>query len=265
MALIDHAPNKGLWFDPISDLVISIVLRAGHAQVVRDLGTGRVEFVDRPGCTLIAPPGCATYWQFDSRPLVLHLSVPGTRLPDLLGRTVNLDRGLIETLRYPSNDPLVPQLAMRIWQALDHESDGSLTGFAERGLATILALLLSRSAASDRRPSRRVAPLSPARLRKARGVMIERAGGADIETLARAVDLSPGHFSRSFRAATGETPHRMASALRIEEAMRLLSETELPVTSIALDLGFASSAHFSSRFKALVGMPPSRWRAALRG
>lgn len=30
MALIDHAPNKGLWFDPISDLVVSIVLRAGR-------------------------------------------------------------------------------------------------------------------------------------------------------------------------------------------------------------------------------------------
>lgn len=264
MALIDHAPNEGLWFDPISDLVISIVLRAGHCRVVRDLGTGRVEFVDRPGCTLVAPPGCATYWRFESRPLVLHLGVPDARLPDLLG-SADLDRDVIEALRYPSNDPLVTQLAMRMWQALDHEGDASPTGFAERGLATILTLLLSGPAVAARRLSRRIAPLSPARLRKARGLMIQRTGGAGIETLAQAVDLSPGHFSRSFRAATGETPHRMASTLRIEEAKRLLAETDLPVTSIALDLGFASSAHFSSRFKALVGMPPSRWRAALRG
>lgn len=142
MALIDHAPNKGLWFDPISDLVISIVLRAGHSQVVRDLGVGRVEFVDRPGHTLVAPPGRATYWRFDSRPLVLHLSVPGTRLPDLLGRTADLDRGVIEALRYPSNDPLVAQLGMRMWQALDHEGDDFPIGFAERGLATMLTLLL---------------------------------------------------------------------------------------------------------------------------
>ncbi|MGO4840496.1 helix-turn-helix domain-containing protein, partial [Rhizobiaceae sp. 2RAB30] len=115
---------------------------------------------------------------------------------------------------------------MRMWQALDHEGDDFPTAFAERGLATILTLLLRGPATAGQRPSRRVSPLSPARLRKARGLMIDHAGAAGIETLAQAVDLSPGHFSRSFRAATGETPHRMASALRIEEAKRLLTETD---------------------------------------
>lgn len=78
--------------------------------------------------------------------------------------------------------------------------------------------------------------------------------------LARAVHLSPSHFSRQFRATFGETPHRYLQRRRVERAMELLRETELPVTEICFDVGFNSLGTFSRTFTEIVGAPPSVYR-----
>jgi AraC-like DNA-binding protein len=87
----------------------------------------------------------------------------------------------------------------------------------------------------------------------------------DVETLARAAHASPAHFSRSFKRAFGETPHKYLQRRRIERAMELLRETDLMVTAISLEVGFQSLGSFSSAFKKLVGESPidyaRRWRA----
>jgi AraC-like DNA-binding protein len=43
-------------------------------------------------------------------------------------------------------------------------------------------------------------------------------------------------------------------------ASRLLRETQSPVASIALEVGYDSEAAFARAFKRLVGMPPATWR-----
>lgn len=85
-----------------------------------------------------------------------------------------------------------------------------------------------------------------------------------VSDLAREVNLSSDHFMQAFKAATGHSPYRMASEMRIGEAKRLLLETNRSMTQIALELGFSSSAHFSNRFSELAGMSPTRWRKAHR-
>lgn len=88
----------------------------------------------------------------------------------------------------------------------------------------------------------------------------------DVATLARAANASPAHFSRSFKRAFGETPHKYLQRRRIERAMELLRETDLMVTAVSLEVGFRSLGSFSTTFKQLVGEPPidyaRRWRAS---
>lgn len=100
------------------------------------------------------------------------------------------------------------------------------------------------------------------RLRRARDV-IDRdyALPLDVPALARVALMSSGHFSRSFRAAFGETPYNYLMTRRIERAKALLRRGDLSVTEVCFAVGCTSLGSFSSRFTELVGESPSAYRA----
>ncbi|MET7324444.1 helix-turn-helix transcriptional regulator [Streptomyces sp. NPDC005549] len=100
-----------------------------------------------------------------------------------------------------------------------------------------------------------------ARLRRARDLMDrEYAEPLDVPALARVALMSAGHFSRSFRAAYGETPYSYLMTRRIERAMALLRRGDLSVTEVCFAVGCTSLGSFSSRFTELVGESPSAYR-----
>ncbi|GHH65025.1 hypothetical protein GCM10017772_02470 [Promicromonospora soli] len=86
----------------------------------------------------------------------------------------------------------------------------------------------------------------------------------DVPALARIAHVSPSHFSRSFRATFGETPHRYLQRRRIERAMALLRDTADPVTDVALMVGSNSLGTFSRTFRDIVGVSPSEYRRRAR-
>jgi AraC-like DNA-binding protein len=101
-----------------------------------------------------------------------------------------------------------------------------------------------------------------AHLRRARDLMDrEYARPLDVAALARSALMSPGHFSRQFRAAYGETPYSYLMTRRIERAKALLRVGELTVTEVCLEVGCTSLGSFSARFTELVGETPTAYRA----
>jgi transcriptional regulator GlxA family with amidase domain len=100
------------------------------------------------------------------------------------------------------------------------------------------------------------------RLRRARDRMDrDYAEPLDVPALARGALMSPAHFSRSFRAAFGETPYSYLMTRRIERAKALLRRGDLTVTEVCFAVGCTSLGSFSSRFTELVGESPSTYRA----
>ncbi|WP_432534636.1 helix-turn-helix transcriptional regulator [Kineococcus arenarius] len=100
------------------------------------------------------------------------------------------------------------------------------------------------------------------RLRRVRDLIDrEHAQPLDVPALARAALMSPGHFSRSFRAAFGESPYSYLMTRRVERAKALLRRGELTVTEVCVAVGCTSLGSFSSRFTELVGESPSAYRA----
>ncbi|MEG8179891.1 helix-turn-helix transcriptional regulator [Nocardia terpenica] len=77
--------------------------------------------------------------------------------------------------------------------------------------------------------------------------------------LAGVARLSPYHFLRMFKRATGHTPHRYLTLLRIAEVKRLL-ERGATVVAAAQLCGFYSAAHLSAVFVRETGVRPSRWQ-----
>src|SRR5690349_24370085 len=88
----------------------------------------------------------------------------------------------------------------------------------------------------------------------------EYAQPLDVESLARDVYMSAGHFSRAFRAAYGESPYSYLMTRRIERAMALLRRGDLSVTEVCFAVGCSSLGTFSTRFTELVGVPLSTYR-----
>src|SRR5262249_31991141 len=84
----------------------------------------------------------------------------------------------------------------------------------------------------------------------------------DVPAVAAIAFISPAHFSRTFRAVFGETPHRYLQRRRVERAMFLLRETDRSITDVCLDVGFSSLGTFSRTFRDIVGQSPSEYREA---
>jgi AraC-like DNA-binding protein len=81
-----------------------------------------------------------------------------------------------------------------------------------------------------------------------------------VADLARAASFSKFHFSRVFQRVTGMSPGRFLSAIRLEEAKRLLLSTSLKVADISLRVGYTSVGTFSTRFARSVGLTPTAYR-----
>jgi len=104
------------------------------------------------------------------------------------------------------------------------------------------------------------------RLRRVRDRMDrEYAKPLDVEALARDAHMSPGHFSRKFRAAYGESPYSYLMTRRIERAMALLRRGGMSVTEVCFEVGCSSLGTFSTRFTELVGVPPSVYARETQG
>lgn len=81
-----------------------------------------------------------------------------------------------------------------------------------------------------------------------------------IDDMARTAMYSKFHFSRVFQRVTGISPGRFLSAIRLQEAKRLLVCTSLTVTDISHRVGYTSVGTFSSRFRSSVGVSPTVYR-----
>jgi AraC-like DNA-binding protein len=92
--------------------------------------------------------------------------------------------------------------------------------------------------------------------------LIDRAYSSDLDVpaLARSAHVSEAHFSRSFRAAFGQTPHRYLLSRRMERAKALLRRDDLSVTDVCLAVGFSSLGSFSTQFRRFVGTSPTAYR-----
>ena len=85
-------------------------------------------------------------------------------------------------------------------------------------------------------------------------------------TLAEIADfchISPAYFSHIFHTETGKPFKKWVNQIKIENACRLLENSELSVLEISLECGFHSISHFGKIFKNIVGVTPREYRSKL--
>ncbi len=87
----------------------------------------------------------------------------------------------------------------------------------------------------------------------------------EIPQLAAAVGLTERSLLRRFRATLGVGPLQYYRALRLDAGRRLLDNSDLSITEIAIACGFESRGSFTRAFKQMFGNPPSAKRPTGRG
>jgi AraC family transcriptional regulator len=82
-----------------------------------------------------------------------------------------------------------------------------------------------------------------------------------LSELANLVELTPRYFCEVFRRAVGRPPHQFQIEQRIERAKSLLRRPLMPLSDIALMVGFSSQSHLNVYFRRIVGVTPARYRS----
>lgn len=109
-------------------------------------------------------------------------------------------------------------------------------------------------------PADRVA-LSPWQERRAKELMHSHMDqGLSIAQIASECSLSRSHFSRAFKKNTGVSPRDWFLQLRLDKAKSLLTGSDLTISQISLDCGFADQSHFTRVFTRMLGVTPFTWR-----
>ena len=81
-----------------------------------------------------------------------------------------------------------------------------------------------------------------------------------LHDMSRVAYLSTFHFNRVFHQITGLPPAKFISAMRLDEAKRLLLNSKLSITDICFEVGYNSLSTFTRRFTQRVGLGPREFR-----
>ena len=91
------------------------------------------------------------------------------------------------------------------------------------------------------------------------------ADDVSLDALAGVAGLSPNYFLGAFRQATGRTPHRYVTELRIARACELLHDPRRPITEVSLAVGFSSQSHLTEVFRRTMNTTPAAYRKEVLG
>lgn len=82
-----------------------------------------------------------------------------------------------------------------------------------------------------------------------------------IEALASDLGISPRHFIRRFKIATGDTPLAYLQRIRIEAAKQTLETTEKSIDEITWQVGYEDTNSFRKLFRKNTGLSPKEYRS----
>ncbi|OEC95556.1 MULTISPECIES: helix-turn-helix domain-containing protein [Rhizobium] len=168
----------------------------------------------------------------------------------------HIDPARLDRPQLHFNDPRMMALAELI--AAECENPEPLHDLYGDGLT--LSLVINVLQLRGTRPRKR-SGLATWQLRRAVDYIEENCTRAiRLEELAELTGLSQSHFSHAFKASTGLPPHQWQTQARLEKAKHLLLNSEMPLTTVAVETGFADQAHFTRVFRKNVGAAPASWK-----
>jgi AraC family transcriptional regulator len=159
-------------------------------------------------------------------------------------------------------DPLIQQIGIELRREFQLGSPRML--YVESVINILTTHLIRHYCARRLAVEDSTAGLSPGKLQQAIAYIndqLER--DLTLSELAGVVQMSQYRFARAFKQSIGLPPHQYLLLQRIERAKKLLSKTQLSLSQISYQLGFASQSHFSATFRRFTATTPKAYREHL--
>jgi AraC family transcriptional regulator len=219
-----------------------------------------------PGSITLVPASRQAWVRSSGHKNELHVFLDPRLVTRVAEEVFDLDPA---RLTVPPLDGLsLPQLRA-VMGAIEVElmtADGAGSRLAAESLANLLSVHLIRHILRPhqfvRAPS---AALSREKLRDVVEYLEEHLGsGLTLERIAAVVHLSPYHFARQFKAATGVPPHQYVITRRIERARELLCMRNVSLAEVAMSVGFSDQSQLTRHFKRVLNVTPGQFRKSAR-
>ncbi len=245
---------------PAAHLTLSVVLGA-RGVCSRDFGAGRIRHKYRRGDIDLISPGVGVELVAEGPQTLITLEVPLAPMqPAVTELMPNFDGDFRRLHAAPFQEPLIERLCLRLWDNCAGAVPQA-TLFAEGAVLTLVAELARIAELKTPLRSTEIGGLSEGEL--ARIVEFCEAHLSEdlsLGTLSGLIDMPTARFTRAFRAATGQTPHRFVVERRIARARALLAQGRIPLAEVAYACGFASQSHMTDVFRDRMGVTPGRYR-----
>ncbi len=214
----------------------------------------------RPGAITVLPEKQDGRWHLSGPLEVAHVYLADQRLqscasPLLKGRRVEL------IPRIGFEDPVAATILRLLFEETDL-ADSSSALFVEHAL-DLLCVQLTRAHSSVKVPTSAAAigGLTRRQVHLVTSYMHDRMDEEiTLTELATLVNLSRFHFCRAFRLATGLAPHAWLTAHRLSHARLLIMTSALPISEIALAVGYGTPSAFTAAFRKSFGTSPTQLR-----
>ncbi|WP_052129566.1 helix-turn-helix domain-containing protein [Sphingomonas sp. 35-24ZXX] len=228
---------------------------AGKPQVKTWDRGGWTETSSIPGCATIVPAGMPTGWLVDGELDVVTLSMSS----EVLAGQPHAEQ--FNKMRFAFADPLGVALTRQILAELYAPQAEERTAYVAAMVGALKAHILSGPPAHGHVTDIPVSDFSAYRLHKImNAVLAHPEGEHSLEAMAAMAGVTPSHFCRQFKKATGISPHQYVMKARLDRAQQMLVQTDLSLASLSEATGFASQSHFSRAFRNWFGIAPSDYR-----
>ena len=216
------------------------------------------------GSIALVPVGAVADVSWQGNKDCLQVSVE----PNLVQRVAakSFERDLSSAAIPPLDAFIAPELRSAML-AIGAESEAGAPGgpLMIESLANILAVHLIRHLFGFRRAAARALGVLSRRKLAATidYIMANLDNRPTLERMAELVHLSPDHFARQFKAATGLAPYQFVIARRVERAQELLcGRQEFSLAEVAIAAGFSDQSQLCLHFKRIAGVTPGHFRAS---
>ncbi len=257
---IEASPHQ-VRADVLSERNVLLMIDSGSTQADFRYGRRAMSWEFTPDSIGLFTPGtelrCSTWRWTATRRIRLDLdaALPGCALDPLQGFCGQTE---IE-FRDPELSAVVRAMVREIATGC---ANGRL--YAE-SLSLGVALRLQQRKNRSYGTARERGKLGAQQLRKVQD-LIRISLGTDLclAALAKESGFSPAQFVRLFKNTTGSTPYRFLVQARLERARELVQTSDLALTTIAAETGFASQSHMTSTFARAFNVRPGELRRLAR-